>query len=398
MMKRIVLAGVLVTLLAAGSAVAQPLAGDCLVGPGVGSSLLYPYFEVDLANPFNVTTLVSVNNALSSVTLVRVVLWTDWGVPTLAFDLYLDIFDVQTINLRDLFAGVVPSTGEGADLSEFPFCDLFPPFHVNPALNGNQQAQLAAYHTGVAGPLDAGCAGENHGDQVARGYLTADVIDECNGIELVDPVFTPADPLDWPYFDNGVPGPAIAVNSERLWGDAIYLDVANAAAQGAEAVALWADSVRFAGAGIFTFYGRFTGYDARDDRVPLSSLWNQRFVNGGPFAGGADLIVWRDPISPAASPVACGTQPPWYPLASDALALNENSDDLVDLGSPFPLVTQRVDVDTLGIPYPFGWIQIDSDLSQAWVVPTLRAGGLYSAAWNGTPVASVCDQSPPPPP
>ena len=36
--------------------------------------------------------------------------WTDWGVPTLAFDIYLTGYDVQTLNLRDLFAGNLPMT------------------------------------------------------------------------------------------------------------------------------------------------------------------------------------------------------------------------------------------------------------------------------------------------
>ena len=81
-------------------------------------------------------------------TLVRVVLWTDWGVPTLAFDVYLVGFDVQPINVRAIFAGNVPSTGEGADLSGFPFCDLLPPSHPNPVLTADERGQLAADHTG----------------------------------------------------------------------------------------------------------------------------------------------------------------------------------------------------------------------------------------------------------
>jgi len=92
-------------LLIAGSATAQPRAGDCVIGPGLAATLLIPYFELDLAHPFNVTTLISVNNGLNPPALSRVVLWTDWGVPTLAFDIYLKGFDVQTINVRDLFNG-----------------------------------------------------------------------------------------------------------------------------------------------------------------------------------------------------------------------------------------------------------------------------------------------------
>jgi hypothetical protein len=51
-----------------------------------------------------------------------------------------------------------------------------------------------------AQPTAAGlCAGEDHGDPIARGYVTVDVVDECSGIRLE--VWTPADSL-YPYFSN----------------------------------------------------------------------------------------------------------------------------------------------------------------------------------------------------
>ena len=40
-------------------------------------------------------------------------MWTDWGIPTMAFDIYLKGFDVQTINVRSLLDGLVPVTGVG---------------------------------------------------------------------------------------------------------------------------------------------------------------------------------------------------------------------------------------------------------------------------------------------
>ena len=366
-----------------------------MIGPGLAATLLIPYFEVDLAHPFNVTTLFSVNNGLSGSTLARVVLWTDWGIPTLAFDVYLDPFDVQTINVRDLFAGNIPSTGEGADLSGFPFCTSLIPYHINPALSADEQAQLAAYHTGVAGPLDSHCGGQNHGDQVARGYITVDVIDECNGIEgPLAPLYTPED-TSYPYFDNGS-HTGIGIDDNRLWGDVIYLDTDNAAAQGNEAVALWADPTLFGSTGIYTFYGRFSSWDGRDDRVPLPYLWDQRFVNGGPFAGGADLIVWRDTEEAHPAPVTCGGEPSWYPLLTSAnSAIDESAGNLVDFGNgKFPLATQRVDVGALGIPYSFGWLQVGTAPGQSWMQPTLGAAGLYSASWNGTPVEFTCGPHP----
>ena len=70
-------AAVLVVLLFAGPVLAQPPGGHCVIGPGAGATLLFPYFELDLANPLNVTTVLSINNSVTSAKLARVVLWTD---------------------------------------------------------------------------------------------------------------------------------------------------------------------------------------------------------------------------------------------------------------------------------------------------------------------------------
>ena len=386
-------AAALVILLLAGPAVAQPPAGDCPIGPGLGATLLFPYFELDLANPLNVTTLISINNGYNSAMLARAVVWTDWGVPTLAFDIYLDSFDLQTINLRDIFNGNIPSTGASADLSGFPFCASLAPFHANPVLTTNERAQLAADHTGVVGPLIGNCAGSYHPDQIARGYITVDVVDECSGVEGYDPNFTPKN-TTYPYFANGA-GTGIALDTNRLWGDVVYVDLGNAAAQGSEAVALWANPTQFSGTNIYTFYGRLSGWDGRDDRVPLPRTWDQRFINGGAFAGGADFIVWRDTAVPVAY-ASCGSAPAWYPLTTSvANALDEIGDTSYGFGNNhFPLATQRVSVASLGIPFAFGWAQLGTGTTQSWVQPTLGAAGLFSASWNGTPVGFNCGAHP----
>src|SRR5215813_6409377 len=69
------------------------------------ATLLVPYFEVDLNNPNGITTLFSINNASATAVLAHVTVWTDQSVPALDFDVYLTGYDVQTINLRDIFVG-----------------------------------------------------------------------------------------------------------------------------------------------------------------------------------------------------------------------------------------------------------------------------------------------------
>lgn len=390
------LVAVLLGALLAAPALAQPRAGDCMVGPGLGATLLFPYFEVTPLAPAGTTTLISINNGLSAPTLARVVLWTDWGVPTLAFDLFLPGFDVQTINLYDLFRGVIPSTGNGLDLSGWPFCTSLTPVHSNPVLTSLEIDQLRAFHTGNKGPIHSGCAAYAHGDGLARGYVTVDAVDECSGVEAITPLFTPANTA-YPYFADGGGAAGIAKVDNTLWGDHVIVDFAGNFAQGSEAIALWADPGHFSGTDIFTFYGRFSGWDGRDDRVPLPYRWDQRFFNGGPFAGGASLVVWRSPNSAEASPVTCGTAPAWWPLTATLGAMDEQAANYATLDpTACHLATQRLDVTSMAIPYAFGWIQLDSGLSQTWVQPTLTAGGRFSAAFQGIPVEFLCDRQPPP--
>jgi hypothetical protein len=392
----------LAVLLAAPAAHGQ----DCQIGTRLGSTVLVPYFEYDPAGAFDgLTTLFSVTNESNQATLVRVVLWTDWGIPTLGFDVYLPMFDLQSFNVRDLFNGNVPSTGEGADLSGFMFCDIeaFRPFHSNPVLSGDEAAQIRASHAGTGGPLNANCAGENHGDGLIRGYVTLDTVDECSGVVLGS-TFSPA----WSgYFVDGGSG-GIAIAQNRLWGDFLIVDPANAFAQGSEAVGLWADPARFAADPIFTFYGRYSGYDGRDERVPLPTLWATRFLNGGPFTGGADLIVWRDTGVATVAPVACGGHPAWHPLQEGFVVARDESGDpaqRIQVGTEsnfFPLATQKVPVSTFGLPYAFGRLQLSladgpnlNNPRQAWVQTVLSANGLYSAGMNARAIDELCDDAPP---
>ena len=395
---------VLVLLPAAPSAQAQ----DCQIGTRLASTVFIPYFEYDPnAGSNGLTTLFSVNNESSQNTMVRVTLWTDWGIPSLHFDVFLLPFDVQSFNVRDLFNGNIPSTGEGEDLSGFNFCATatFRPFHTNPVLNGDETAQIRAWHTGHGGPLVANCAGENHGDGVVRGYITIDTVDECSGVLVATSTFSPA----WGgYFADGGGGAgAIAIAQNRIWGDFLIVDPANGFAEGSEAVSLWADPARFTADPTFTFYGRFSSFDGRDERVPLPTWWATRFLDGGPFTGGADLIVWRDVGVASVAPVACGTHPAWYPLqegfitARDESASDANRISVGTLSHFFPLATQKVPVSTFSLPYAFGRLQIGladgpglNNPRQSWLQVVLSANGLYSVGMNARGLNELCDSAP----
>ena len=389
-MKSKVCCGVLTSLLvltAVPTFVSAQQGEGCMPGEGLSATLLIPYFEVELGNASGVTTIISVNNGVASGVLSRMVVWSDWGVPVTAFDMYLGGFDVVPINMRDVLAGTVPSTGAGADLSAFRGCAAAPPTYGNPIGNADEIAQLRADLTGVEGPLYPNCVGQAFGDGIARGYVTVDAVNECSGAEPVEPGVTP---IEDDYFVAG--GTGVGGNANVLWGDVIYIDPANASAQGSEAIGVWANAFKLNTAGTHTFYGRFHDWDARDGRVPLPSLWDQRFFNGGPFAGGSDLIAYRDPGQPPVFSTVCGGSPDYVPVEAGLFALDEDGGSITDVSSSeaLGLVTQRAAIDDFSIPFAFGWIQVASDFG-SWVQPTLKAGGLFSASFNGMPVEFLCN-------
>lgn len=395
MSRKLIFLLLLTGLLLAARAAAAPPAGDCAVGSGPAATLLVPFFEVDLGAPGGATTLFAVVNGGTSPVLTRVVLWTDWGVPTLSFDVYLEPNDVQSFNLRDLLEGRLPATGDGVDLSGFAACDLAPPYDHS-ALTPVVLELLRAWHRGGTTVFDMRCAGEDHGDGLERGFVTVDVVDECRGVGLAD--YGGANPMTPDYF--GAPGSpgGIATADNVLWGDVFFVDPGNDYAQGMEAVGIWADPAQFDLPREYTFYGRLANWGSYDDRTPLPRRWEQRFLNGGPFNGGTDLIVWQEPADPAATPIACAAHPPWYPLTATIEVWDEDSNGPATLpDNTFPLVTQRVNLDDLpspSLPYDFGWLRLLSRAG-AWVVPAMSAEGRYSIALDGTPGDYLCGLVPP---
>ncbi len=99
-------------------------------------------------------------NAGGHATLAHVVLWTDWGLPTLAFDLFLAANDVQSVNLRDLFAGALPVTGGGS------FAGCTNPLTL-PTLDATALATLRRQHTGQPDSQQR-CAGSGRAGSMSR--------------------------------------------------------------------------------------------------------------------------------------------------------------------------------------------------------------------------------------
>jgi hypothetical protein len=394
-------------------------AAPCAIDQMPAATLLLPYFEVDPANSLGLTTLFSINNASAAAVLANVVVWTDLGVPTLGFQVYLTGYDIQTINLRDVFRGNLPGTatygqdpqdtisprGDYSQDFNIPSCTGFLPYQPLP---DTFVAHLQAAHSGRFSSLFDGCAGQYLGDARLRGYVTVDTVNACTQM-------IPSDPG---YFGPG----GVATNQNVLWGDYIYVDPANKYSDGENLVRIKA----FPGAfepGDPTFYGRYVGSSGADARQPLATTWATRFVDGGTFAGGTDLVVWRD-SGRIVRPFPCIAPPPGFPLGLHRGTIfdeEEASTDFV-VGSPapppirvpadaFPAEANRVHVGgpTLPTPFSFGWFHLDlnapnplnpeilrGDIHQSWVETILKAQGKFSAGFSATPLDSACAPAPQP--
>jgi hypothetical protein len=385
------------------------VAKTCALDAVPAATLLLPYFEVDLEDPAGRTTLVSIANAVDRPALAHFVLWTDLGLPTLAFDVYLTGYDVQTINLRDVFAGKLPRTAsDGQDpddqispqgtLSQdidFASCaGLLPPADLAASFVDH----LRKLHQGLSSALqDSQCAAQFFGLGTARGYATIDVVRRCS-------VLTPASPG---YF-----GPdGVAAHDNVLWGDFFFVDPAGNLAQGASLVRIESDPARFAGRP--TFYARYVSFNGADGREPLPTVWGVRFIDGDAFTGGSDLVYWRDSRRRGAA-FPCHQLPSWYPIrlvdeklfafdeqeTVDVLASPIVDPPLPPPPSPFPAESGRVAVGgpELPVPWSFGWWFLDlksfagapPELTQSWIGVLHQAQGLFSVGLKAEPFDSGC--------
>jgi hypothetical protein len=429
-MKKLVLCFLVIGLLAL-TGQAHALIGT--VDDVPAATLLLPNFEVNLDDVEGVQTLLSINNASATAVLAHIVVWSDLSVPVLDFNIYLTGYDVVTINLRDIFVlGNLPRTASaGQDPTDtishhgifsqdinFASCNGFLPPPVLPA---DFIAHLQNSLTGQASTILGGlCAGQNLGDRIARGYITADTVNACN----LDFPFTPG------YFVNG--GAGTATNQNVLWGDYFYVNSGQNFAQGETLVhieacpgtgvnALWGNysAASCNGetnvAGEYTFYGRYVAWSAADNREPLATNFAVRFLNGGIFDGGTSLITWRDSkVNQGAftCPAVAGVRPAWYPLGQEQIVIfdeEENPETPSTLpvspprpGTsliPFPAEHNLTVVDGPGLPVTpsFGWLFLNLNQSnavaganppedplaaQAWVSVVMDAEGRFSVGFD----------------
>jgi hypothetical protein len=395
---------------AAGWAQAPPLPAGaaCALDNAPAATLLLPHFQVDFGSTA-VTTLFSVGNSAPTAVLTRVTLWTELGIPTLSFHVYLTGYDLETVNLRDVFEGRLPATASaGQDASgtvspkgpysqdlDFANCAGFLP----PAALSPQAVQdLRAEHRGLASTrLGGKCAAFFRGDDRIRGYLTIDTVGNCAARTPKDPAYFAAD----------------ATAQNVLFGDYFFVEPGDNFASGDSLVRVQAFPGRFT-TGQRTFYSWLHAGSVADQREPLGLSWSARFLDGGAFSGGTEILYWHDAATPY-EPYVCGQIPLPQPQTTVDLTLfdeQENAEIPACFPIPapcyrpifFPFIANRVTVDgpELPVPWDAGSIQVYPAnptffAPQSWMGVVMKASGRYSVGFAATPLDSACGTAACPP-
>lgn len=363
-------------------------AATCADDQKPAATLLLPYFEV---NPFavsRVNTVMTITNADIQPVIAQVVIWSEFSIPVLVFQVYLVSHDLQRINLRNVINGQLPPTFPNTVL--FPSCPPTLPA-INPTLPPlvpYLRDALTGQPVVLTGSPVPRVFGLNRGDRIARGYVTVDVVNVC----------TLVFPGDLGFFIAG--GGGVGSNRNVLFGDYFYVSPSQGRAEGFKLAALEADDTL--GAADYTFWYRFSG--GADNREPLGSTHAIRYVVS-PLSPPTEIFYWRDPKREV-NPLAVGTTPAWYPLdETEIVAFDEQDNVAVAAGvNPFPLAAGKAVVGT-DVPTPFaaGWIYLNLNvnvagstvpfepLAQSTVAYTLPVSGGLTVGMEGTTFTTACD-------
>ncbi len=383
---------------AAGSAQAALCSND----PVPAATLLAPYFEVDsCAVPAGGrSSRLHVYNTGAAPQLAHVTLWTNTALPAFDFDIYLNGYASQEIDLRGLLCdGNLPRTGTGigqpgrraAPEVTFAGCNTTnaassgSPVYGDGSIPAAARAHLQAWFSGRPSPQGGQCGSVAAGGDLMTGYITVDNVDRCNAPVAGEAGF--ADALE---------------RGNTLAGRMLVLWPSQNSSFGYAAVAIEAASgVQLAGQRTFYDFDP-SGADARE---PLASTYGVDYSRAG--TDSATLVMWRG-TGQIGTPFACSAKPSWYPLdfsnytgfsTRSAFAVDDLGHAAILQRSPplAPLATQRVE--TAG-GFEAGWLQLNFEHSrlpgnafggQAWVMRVATTNGRYEREEPGAALDSGCD-------
>lgn len=377
------------------------------------ATLLLPYFEADTViyetqyDYPESKTVFTVTNVTDAPALAHVMLFTDFSVPSLCFDIELPAHGMNRIDLTQVFAenalelGVDTPTGNPprSVTADAVFQDGFETGDISSWSAFTARISydtLQAYHTGIQSSRTHHCAGYSYWDQLARGYVLIDVMNESGA----------AFPDEAGYFVSG--GTGKAANTNALTGEYFVESDPNNFAYGNPMIAIEASGSNplVTTPGNYTFYARYVAASAADNREPLASTWQARNLVGGPFSAGTHVLYWRDPKVVAQFP-PCGAFPAWGPLNQASLTVFDedgNSQSLTGI-LPFPLACGRVQMNSSELPgmYDFGWFKVNFNNVNTGILSTTSQGviavqhadwGRYSVGNYGVPTDNASDYNP----
>lgn len=375
------------------------------------ATLLLPYFEADAevgeSSPL-VDTRFVVRNTSSAPAIAHMVFYTDFGVPTFAHTISLVGHDVERFSVHEIIATNSLGLAEESPVEGTPVPG---PTEVALFSDGFETGDLSnwsiiqsdisiesvrAYHSGQMASREGNSAGFDYGDEIARGYVTIDSVNEI----------TTALPSAAGYFIDG--GVGIANNENILTGEYETIDSPNNFSDGNPLVHIEADDTGDTGTpGEYTFYSRYTAATAADNREPLATRYAARFVDGGAFDGGTSLSYWRD-IKIDQGPLMSGSSPAWYPLSVNIINVYDENGTVAgptSFSEPFPLACGRVQVNgpSLTTPFDFGLLEMDfnivfqgefSSINQVVVYSRTGIAGRLAIGNRALPLDNALDLTP----
>jgi hypothetical protein len=301
---------------------------SCDISTAPAATLLLPYFEVDFRSAQTTarTTLFTITNVSAFPQIAHVVVWTDWSVAALDFNIWLTGYDVQAINLYDLFSrGVIapPSgttsnttipTGNPADatpqatnpnISSLANCNALPGPLPPSIVTDLDQVFTTGLSTGSICTSTSTRIGGTHTNAI--GYITVDVVANCNtSLVANDPTYFATSIL----FDNVLIGDYQDVNPNPTTGNfaggnpMVHI---RAVPEGGLVGSNPGSNLPY------TFYDRYTagiagGNRHFDRRQPLPALFAARYIQGGTGAFNTNYKIWREGIL-ATCPTTATTVP-----------------------------------------------------------------------------------------
>lgn len=299
-------------------AVAYPRQGSaelCALDPVPAATLLVPYFEVSVPRRCasgRFDTEVAVTNASAFERIANVVVWSEWSVPVLSFQLSLTGYGIASFRLSDILCTGSISNGENESIT-FSEAEI---------------AHARALLTGRPSPETGQCASQPEPSGKATGYITIDAVNtEAPGLPTDGASYVAALSFDNVFFGDVYYHDAKIPGATRVCGRGGSSCIRKfkrfvrreRGVTGIRAVAIEAGEPGDFTAGDRTFYGRYLGASAQDRREPLPNIYHVRFdqtVRPKKY----ELIVWREGNS-SFSPVSCEEDPDWHPIGMEQIVV-----------------------------------------------------------------------------